>query len=81
MANFTVYKGSKEGKIVKDTTSKEIGPDEVLVRVQFSGLCGTDVHYKSVDMVLGHEASVLLSSWEGMLRPLKCEHRSSNLQK
>lgn len=55
MVNFTVYKGSKEGKIVKGTTSKEVGPDEVLVRVEFSGLCGTDIHYKSVDMVLGHE--------------------------
>jgi D-arabinose 1-dehydrogenase-like Zn-dependent alcohol dehydrogenase len=55
MVNFTVCKGSKDGKIVKGTTSKEVGPDQVLVRVQFSGLCGTDVHYNSVDMVLGHE--------------------------
>jgi threonine dehydrogenase-like Zn-dependent dehydrogenase len=55
MVDFTVYKGSKEGKIVKSTTSKQVAPDEVLLRVQFSGLCGTDLHFKSVDMALGHE--------------------------
>jgi threonine dehydrogenase-like Zn-dependent dehydrogenase len=55
MVDFTVYKGSKDGKIVKSTTSKQVAPDEVLLRVQFSGLCGTDIHFKSVDMALGHE--------------------------
>jgi D-arabinose 1-dehydrogenase-like Zn-dependent alcohol dehydrogenase len=55
MVDFTVYKGSKEGKIVKSTTSKQVAPDEVLLRVQFSGLCSTDIHFKSVDMALGHE--------------------------
>ena len=57
MVDFTVYRGSKEGRIIKGTSSKEVGPDEVLVRVQYSGLCGTDVHYKSIDMVLGHEGA------------------------
>jgi len=55
MVEFTVYKGSKDGRIVQGTTSKEVGPDEVLVRVTHSGLCGTDIHYKTADIVLGHE--------------------------
>jgi len=42
MVEFTVFKGSKEGKIVKSTTKRELGADEVLIRVTHSGLCGTD---------------------------------------
>lgn len=54
--NFTVYKGSKDGKIVKSTTHKDsIAPDEVLLKVTHSGVCGTDEHLRSQDMVLGHE--------------------------
>jgi threonine dehydrogenase-like Zn-dependent dehydrogenase len=57
MPSFTVYKGSEGGKIVEAKTSKEIGPTDVLVRVTHSGLCGTDVHYKGADQVLGHEGA------------------------
>lgn len=57
MVEFTVFKGSKEGKIIKSTTQKELKPDEVLIKVTHSGLCGTDEHYKHVDMGLGHEGT------------------------
>jgi threonine dehydrogenase-like Zn-dependent dehydrogenase len=57
MVSFTVFKGSKEGKIVKSTSTREIRPDEVLVRITHSGLCGTDEHFKYKDMVLGHEGA------------------------
>lgn len=57
MVEFTVFKGSKDGSIVKGTTKKEIGPNEVLVKVTHSGLCGTDTHYTHVDMTLGHEGA------------------------
>jgi len=57
MVEFTVFKGSKEGRIVKSTTKKDLKPDEVLIRVTHSGLCGTDDHYKHEDMVLGHEGA------------------------
>lgn len=57
MVQFTVFKGSKEGKIVESTTTKELGADEVLIKVTHSGLCGTDEHYKHADMVLGHEGA------------------------
>lgn len=57
MVEFTVYKGSKDGKIVESSTTKEIGPNEVLVQITHSGVCGTDAHYKTTDMVLGHEGA------------------------
>jgi len=54
--SFTVFKGSSSGKIVRSTVYKEsIKPDEVLLKITHAGLCGTDQHYKTSDMVLGHE--------------------------
>lgn len=56
MPSFTVYKGSEKGQILESKTEKpELKPDEVLLKVTHSGLCGTDIHYKTVDMALGHE--------------------------
>lgn len=56
MVQFTVFKGSKSGAIIKSTTTREIKANEALVRVTHSGLCGTDEHHRHDDgMVLGHE--------------------------
>ncbi|SPN99707.1 probable NADP-dependent alcohol dehydrogenase [Cephalotrichum gorgonifer] len=57
MRSFTVFKGSEGGVARKSITTKpdELAGDQVLVRVTASGLCGTDLHYKTQDMVLGHE--------------------------
>lgn len=57
MVEFTVYKGSADRKIVQSKTTKEVKPDEVLIKVTHSGVCGTDEHYKGQDMVLGHEGA------------------------
>jgi D-arabinose 1-dehydrogenase-like Zn-dependent alcohol dehydrogenase len=57
MVQFKVFKGSKEGKIVQSTTTKEIKDNEVLIMVTHSGLCGTDEHKKTLDMVIGHEGA------------------------
>ena len=57
MPSFTVYRGSPSGKITTSTTSVDLTPHSVLVRVTHSGLCGTDAHYKHVDMGLGHEGA------------------------
>jgi threonine dehydrogenase-like Zn-dependent dehydrogenase len=54
MVAFKTFRGGKDG-IRESKTEKPIGPDEVLIRVTHSGLCGTDLHYKGADMVLGHE--------------------------
>ncbi|KAF5348668.1 hypothetical protein D9758_006803 [Tetrapyrgos nigripes] len=50
------FRGSLSGEIVKKiSTHQPPKSDEVVVRVTHSGLCGTDVHYRKTDMVLGHE--------------------------
>lgn len=54
--DFTVYKGSSSGKIIRAKGHRNnLAPDEVLLKVTHAGLCGTDEHYKNTDMVLGHE--------------------------
>lgn len=55
--SFTVFKGSENGQIIKSTTTRQIRPNEVLVKVLHSGLCGTDEHKIHQDMGLGHEGS------------------------
>ncbi len=57
MVDFTVYKGSQGGTIVKSTSSRSVGPQDVLIKITHTGLCFTDVHYKESDMVLGHEGT------------------------
>jgi len=71
MPSFTVYKGSKEGKIIESTTTREVDADEVLVRVTHSGLCGTDEHYKQSDMVLGHEGIGIVEEIGDAVKTLK----------
>ncbi|TVY34128.1 alcohol dehydrogenase [Lachnellula subtilissima] len=60
MVDFTVFKGSKGGKITKSQTKRELGHDEVLIKVTHSGVCGTDEHYREQDMVLGHEGAGII---------------------
>lgn len=60
MVEYTVFRGSSEGRIVQSSIKKDIKPDEVLIKVTHSGLCGTDEHYKSVDMGLGHEGAGII---------------------
>ncbi|KAG9315196.1 NADP-dependent alcohol dehydrogenase [Chiua virens] len=52
---FQVFKGSNESKIVQSRARRTLADDEVLVRITHAGLCGTDLHFKNQDMVLGHE--------------------------
>jgi D-arabinose 1-dehydrogenase-like Zn-dependent alcohol dehydrogenase len=57
MVEFTTFRGSKGGTIKEAKVSKTVGPNEILVKVTHSGLCGTDVHYRGQDMALGHEGA------------------------
>lgn len=57
MVQFTVFKGSKEGRIVQSTTTKDVKDHEVLIKVSHSGVCGTDEHMRKYDMVIGHEGA------------------------
>ncbi|KAJ5705537.1 hypothetical protein N7536_001226 [Penicillium majusculum] len=54
---FTVYRGSKDGIKQAEIEREDLKRDDVLVRTTHSGVCGTDVHYQSVDMSLGHEGT------------------------
>jgi D-arabinose 1-dehydrogenase-like Zn-dependent alcohol dehydrogenase len=53
---FTTFKGSANDGIVESKTYHNTPTgNQVLVKITHSGICGTDEHYKHVDMVLGHE--------------------------
>ncbi|KAK1231790.1 hypothetical protein PQX77_005082 [Marasmius sp. AFHP31] len=52
----TTFRGSESGRVVKSSFRREkLEPDEVVIEITHSGLCGTDIHYLEQDMVLGHE--------------------------
>ncbi|KAL3492313.1 NADP-dependent alcohol dehydrogenase [Aspergillus germanicus] len=56
MVTATQFRGSESGDVVQTTfTLPDIQPDEVLVRVTHSGLCGSDIHMIKLPLVLGHE--------------------------
>ncbi|KAK4031929.1 hypothetical protein C8A01DRAFT_41640 [Parachaetomium inaequale] len=64
MPHFTVFKGAQDGAPKKSTTQKpdQLVEDQVLVRVTASGVCGTDLHFLTHDMVLGHEGVGVVES-------------------
>ncbi|KAI0160935.1 GroES-like protein [Hypoxylon sp. FL1284] len=70
---FTVFKGDKSGAPKKSTTTKpkELTGDSVLVKVTASGLCGTDLHYRTTDMVLGHEGVGVVEATGPLCKSLK----------
>lgn len=72
MPSFTVFKGSKDGSIVKSKSSRpDLKNDEVLVKITASGLCGTDEHYRKADMVLGHEGAGIVEEIGPNVKNLK----------
>jgi len=54
--DIKVFKGSSTGAIIESSTQRPaLSRDEVFIEITHSGVCGTDEHYKYVDMGLGHE--------------------------
>ena len=56
-----VYKGEQRFE-VRDVPTPEAGPGQILVKVKYCGICGTDVHAFQYDVapagsVMGHEYS------------------------
>ncbi|KAL0574698.1 hypothetical protein V5O48_007256 [Marasmius crinis-equi] len=52
----TTFRGHESGKVIQSTFTREkLQPDEVVIEITHSGLCGTDIHFLKKDMVLGHE--------------------------
>ncbi|KAH7912812.1 chaperonin 10-like protein [Hygrophoropsis aurantiaca] len=75
--DITVYKGSPNGKIVKSITHKDtLGNDEVLLKITHAGLCGTDEHYKTEDMVLGHEGTGVVQQVGSQVTTFKAGDRA-----
>lgn len=76
MPSFTVYKGSKDGQVVKSTTTKpDLKDDQILLRITASGLCGTDSHYRNVDQGLGHEGVGIVEELGPAVKYLKSGDR------
>jgi len=71
MVEFTTYKGTKEGAIVEAKATREIKSGQVLVKITHSGLCGTDLHYKSSGIALGHEGAGVVEELGANVRNLK----------
>ena len=70
--DFTVYRGSQDGSIVKSTVHHDnLQGDQVLLKITHSGLCGTDEHYRSTDQVLGHEGAGIVEEVGPGVRDLK----------
>jgi len=60
---FTVFKGSPGGKIRQATNQRpDLQHDDVLVRITHSGACFTDIHFKELDMALGHEGTGIVEA-------------------
>ncbi|KAK7037276.1 hypothetical protein VNI00_011267 [Paramarasmius palmivorus] len=52
----TTYRGSASGQIVQSSfTRTSLEPDEVVIKVTHSGVCGSELHFLHMDVVLGHE--------------------------
>ncbi|KAI0597787.1 GroES-like protein [Biscogniauxia sp. FL1348] len=64
MPSFTVFKGSESGEPIRATTTRpdELSGDQVFLKVIASGLCGTDLHYRNIDMGLGHEGIAIVEA-------------------
>ena len=71
MPTFKVYRGTPAGIQESTTTKPALTGDEVLVKITASGLCGTDMHYKHADIVLGHEGVGLVEAVGPAVRHLK----------
>lgn len=52
---FTIFKGSPNGKIVETNIKRSLGPTEAVIRQTHSGVCSTDLHLSDRGNALGHE--------------------------
>jgi threonine 3-dehydrogenase len=78
---------SEPGLWLEEQPTPEIGPDDVLVKVHKTGICGTDIHIYNWDewaqrtipvpMVVGHEYSGEIAELGSSVRDLKIGQRVS----
>ena len=53
--SFTAFRGTKDGVIATKSHFDKLEDDQALVKVTHSGLCFSDFHMKTANIVLGHE--------------------------
>ncbi|KAL4789012.1 chaperonin 10-like protein [Aspergillus venezuelensis] len=76
MVQAIQFRGSSSGKVVQTTAQlPNVQPDEVLVRVTDSGLCGSDLHFLKVSLVLGHEGIGVVEKTGPACKQLKAGDR------
>ena len=69
---------SKPGEIVLRSVERpEVGPGDLLIRVSYAGVCGSDLHsfrgshpFRSAPVVLGHEVSGTVAAMGDAVRAL-----------
>ncbi|KAL2844347.1 NADP-dependent alcohol dehydrogenase [Aspergillus pseudoustus] len=72
MVTATQFRGSESGDVVQASfTLPELQPDEVLVKVTHSGLCGSDIHMIKLPLVLGHEGIGIIEKTGPACKTLK----------
>ncbi|KAJ4263406.1 hypothetical protein NW762_006225 [Fusarium torreyae] len=74
MPKAYVYRGSPEGRAVRHEaadTTEPLTSKQILVRITHSGICGTDEHYKTQDIVLGHEGVGIVECAGSSVKSLK----------
>lgn len=50
-----IFRGTPEGELAVETTTRVLGYGEVYIETTHSGLCGTDLHYLRRGRIIGHE--------------------------
>lgn len=71
------------GKIVvRDVDNPTIGPNEILIRVQYAGVCGSDLHafkgdhpFRKPPVILGHELSGTVAETGGQVHDFRIGER------
>ena len=77
----------KEHFDIKEYPIPAIGDDDILVKVEGCGVCGTDAHesretqFNLIPVALGHEELVRSLPWVKMLRLIQLENRLRSVTK
>ena len=72
----TIFTGSPSGKIVAAKgASRELRPDQVVIDIAYSGLCGSDLHFRKAKIALGHEGVGVISQVGSDVKVLKAGDR------
>ncbi len=77
----------KEHFDIKEYPIPAVGDDDILVKVEGCGVCGTDAHefkrdpFNLIPVALGHEGTGEIVAWVKMLRLIQLENRLRSVTK